>query len=302
MKITNVYGMPEALVKFAEEDYIIKPNEYRATSLLKGYKEILLNRKYYDDVTVDVTQLIWMLFGKAVHYMLESQEATPGIHKENRLYMKIGNYTLSGQYDEYNEDTFDIGDYKTTSVWKILHKNFDDWYKQGCIYALLLNQNGKSAETFTVTAFLKDHSPEKALHTKDYPPFPVYKHTFDIKPEDIVATEKWVKDKIKTLSFMTTMNVDNVEPCEPEERWQQDPTFAVMKEGRKSAMRVLDTEEEAWEWVDEKVKESDLTKVNVVLRPGRNRKCESYCFFNKYCNFYQDEVVKKPVLSGQSED
>jgi hypothetical protein len=44
MKITNKLGLPEAFVQMAQSDYKPTPKRYSATALLKGVREVVLER------------------------------------------------------------------------------------------------------------------------------------------------------------------------------------------------------------------------------------------------------------------
>jgi len=290
MIITNKYDLPQAFVNLATEEYQVKPYEYRATSLLKGFKETLINRQFHDQITVDVSDMVWLLFGKAVHYMLEQEELKPTEVREQRLYMPFGDYTLSGQFDLYDYETKKLTDYKTASVWKIIHEDYDDWYRQGAIYAMLMEQHDMPVDTVEFVPFLKDHSKTKSLYQGDYPDHAVRKVKFNLTTDDIKWARQFVADKFEDIAMFEQMNVNDIPPCTEEERWQEPSTFAVMKEGRKSALKVEASEEDAWAWVEKKVKEKDLPKVNVEHRPGTNKKCLHYCFSSQFCNYYHHHV------------
>ena len=57
---------------------------------------------------------------------------------------------------------------------------------------------------------------------------------------------------------------------------------AVMKKGRKSAVRVLDSEEEA-----QKLAMDDKALYGEV-RKGASKKCEGYCPCREFCGFYKE--------------
>ena len=71
MKITNTLQLPAPFVSLAESDeYPVAPNEYRVTSLLKGTRETILERRHGAEITRDVSDMVWLLFGTAVHWVL----------------------------------------------------------------------------------------------------------------------------------------------------------------------------------------------------------------------------------------
>ncbi len=64
MIITNELGLPAPFVSLAQQDYTIKPNEYRVTSLLKGVREAILERRHQDKIERDVSDMVWLLKSK----------------------------------------------------------------------------------------------------------------------------------------------------------------------------------------------------------------------------------------------
>ena len=88
--------------------------------------------------------------------------------------------------------------------------------------------------------------------------------------QDIEAAEKMVDD--------------DIEPCTAEERWADADKYAVMKNGRKTAVRVFDTLIEAENCAGE------LGNSHYVEhRPAVSRKCGKYCLCKDFCNFYKKE-------------
>ena len=72
-------------------------------------------------------------------------------------------------------------------------------------------------------------------------------------------------------------------------RWKRKDTYRVEKKGRKSAVRLLDTQEEADEFV-EGHKDSKL--LNVVFAKGESIRCKDYCDVAEFCNQYKSEESK----------
>ena len=79
---------------------------------------------------------------------------------------------------------------------------------------------------------------------------------------------------------------DEIEPCTPEERWSTPTKWAVMKEGRKTAVKVCATEEEAQSFIDDLEKDKD--KHTIEVRPGIDKKCEDYCPCASFCSYYKE--------------
>ncbi|MDD5833777.1 MAG: DUF2188 domain-containing protein, partial [Treponema berlinense] len=75
---------------------------------------------------------------------------------------------------------------------------------------------------------------------------------------------------------------DDIEPCTAEERWADPETYAVMKNGRKSAVRVFTT------LIDAENCAGELGNSHYVeTRPAVSRKCGKYCLCKDFCSFYR---------------
>ena len=82
------------------------------------------------------------------------------------------------------------------------------------------------------------------------------------------------------------MTDDDLPACTPEERWHKEDTYAVMKEGRKSAVRVFKTHGDAQAYIDSKMLDN---KHSIVKREGTDNRCENYCNVNKWCPYYKSK-------------
>lgn len=287
MKITNKYGLPQAFVTMAESDYQYKDKRYSVSSLLKGTREIILERRHHDKIEQDVSDMIWLLFGTAVHSILEQHEEADHELAEEYLILDLENgYKLSGRFDLYNAKTKTVTDYKTCSVWKMIYKEFEDWRKQLLIYAYMLKSIGFEVETGEIIAMMKDHSKSKAKYDPNYPQLPVEKIKFSFSEKDFKEIEAFIKERFKEIAKAEEMADDELPLCTPEQRFNSGDKFAVMKKNRKRALRVLDSMEEA-----------EIYLANnggdfIETRPGEDKKCNDYCRVNKFCSYYNKVEVK----------
>jgi hypothetical protein len=293
LQLTNIHNLPQQFVDMATVEYETKPNEYRATSLLRGIRENILLRRHDKEIVVDVADMVWMLFGTAVHDVLKRAQEKDSELKEERLFKKYGDITLSGQFDLYCGETLTLTDYKTTSVWKVVYKSFTDWERQGNIYTVLLDEYGFLVKQYDVVAFLKDHSKTKAKYDSNYPQLPVVREQFKIDKNVVPETDKWIAERLAMLTEASKLADDDLPVCTEEERWYSGDKWAVMKKGRKSAVRVLDTEEAAIHWLQTELDVKGNPKGEYIdKRPGENRKCEDYCYAAPFCNWYKEQQKK----------
>lgn len=286
MKITNRENLPLPFVRMAESHYEIKPKRYSVTTLLKPTREILLNRRYGNEVEQDCSDMIWLLFGKAVHSILEQYSEGESEFAEEKLSVELENgYTVSGIIDLYDIDKAEVVDYKTASVWKAIYKDYEDWRKQGLMYAWLLRKNGLPCERVTFYAILKDWSKTKAKTDNEYPKLPVVKVEFNIG--DLDEIDGFIKAKIDEIIIYEDKPDEELPLCSAEDRWHDKDTFAVMKKGRKSALRVFNTLEEAEKYKIENGGDFIETRI------GTDKKCVDYCLCCTKCDYWKQNIQIK---------
>lgn len=284
MKITNKYNLPKAFLEMAQSDYQYKDKQYSVTSMLKGNKEAILKRRYHDEIEKDVADMVWLLFGSATHKILEEQDEQDIELKEEYIKIDIfDGYKLSGLFDLYNGETNTVIDYKTTSIWKAIYGDYEDYRKQLLIYAWMLQQIGFDCRKGQIVMFLKDWKKSQVDRKKDYPEHAVKTVEFKFTNRDFGYIEHFIRTKFATLQKYEQMKDDEIPPCTQEERWQDDDTFAVKSKGRKRAHRVLDSKEEAEKWMERNEKGDYIEH-----RIAEPTKCQNYCDVVEYCSWYQD--------------
>jgi hypothetical protein len=175
-----------------------------------------------------------------------------------------------------------ICDYKTASIWKVRHNDFDDWHRQGMIYAWLLQNNGFVAKKCRFIALLKDHSKSDAARERAYPQNPVYVYEFPVTFADLLKINGFIRGKVQEYLRCMELPDDDIPSCSPEERWDKASVYAVMKPGRKSAVRLLENQTAA------ETMAAELGKgCYVEHRPGESVKCRSFCLCCRFCDYYQ---------------
>lgn len=290
MIITNKLNLPKPLVDMAAQDYVYKDNEYRVTSLLKGIRETILERRHFNEIEQDVSDMIWLLFGTAVHNVLEGHQEGDQEIKEARLKINIGDYILSGQFDLYNAETKTITDYKTCSIWKVIYGDYTDWRRQLLIYSYMLQSIGFPVEKAEIIALMKDHSKPQSKRKADYPKEPVRKITFTFTEKDFDEIREWLYSKFTDVTMAEKLPDDELPLCTPEERFNSGDKFAVMKKNRKTAMRVLDSMADAENWMNSNGGDY------IDIRKGEDKKCQDYCSACEFCNYYQEHVKGAEVV------
>lgn len=284
MKLTNELNLPQPFVDAATSDYQYTDKRYSVTSVLKGTREAILQRRHSEEIETDVSEMVWAIFGSAVHKILEQSEETADQLKENWLSVEVQNgYELSGIFDLYDGATGTVTDYKTATVWKFIYKEFDDWRIQCLSYVWLLRKIGFNARRGEIVAMLKDHSKTKAKTDHTYPQHPVQCIGWNFTDKDLEEFERWLKAKFSEIEDAEKLSDGDLPLCSDVERWHKPDKYAVMKEGRKTAVKLYDSEEEANARV-----EAEGKGFYVEYRKGEDSKCLNYCSACEFCSHYKE--------------
>lgn len=278
MKILNKNNLPEALVRAAKGDGDHTPSETRmsVTDLIGSPWMRHMKMIHYKDVSVEVEDMTWLMFGNAFHAMM-NKYAPEDATSEIRIELDVNGYTLVGIPDVHKDGILD--DFKTTSVYSFLLGEKVEWERQLNVYVWMLRQKGIEIKQIRIIAILRDWMQRKTIED-NYPKKPLI--AVDIPLWDNETAETYIRERIEAHKLLT--------PCTPEERWRKPTTYAVKVKGIKTAKRVLPTKEEAEEWL---ASNSLKFKVPTYIeeRPGEDSKCLNYCNYAKWCtyNIYQEE-------------
>jgi len=280
MIVHNELNLPQAFINALNLERHNEKGCYSATTLLKGACETILTDRHFDEIEIDVADCVWQIFGTAVHSIFEKA----GIEgfTEEKLSVEVSNSKVTGKVDLYDLQNEIVYDWKTASIWKVQFADYDDWNKQGLIYAWLLKQNGLNVKEIKFVALLKDHSKSKARLDSNYPQKPTTIHSVKVTAEALEEIEKFIFNKVQELEKAEKLSDEELTPCTASERWATSDKWAVMKNGRKSALRLLDTEEEAENY------KKEFGGDNIEFRQGESKKCVDYCNACKFCKFYNE--------------
>ena len=298
MKITNKFGMPKPFVDFARNDKYSKGKaDISVTTLIDSPRIRIMKEQYDEDIEVDAVDMIWALFGTAVHSVLENSEQTDDSITEERLYSDVDGWVLSGAVDrqEIKSNQITIVDYKVTSVWSVIYGK-PEWENQLNCYAYLVDdKNAFSQSNVTslkICAILRDWNRRDSEKKENYPKAPIVFVDIPLwSYEDRLA---YIKKRM-ALHQESQINFDlhqSYPLCSDEDTWKKNDTWAVKKKGQKRAIRVLDSEEEAIKYM-EWHKKTDIaytnkTSLEIEFRVGEHTRCGNYCSVADFCNQYKE--------------
>lgn len=281
MKITNKFNVPAPLVTLASKEYYSKgASQYSVTELLSPPRVRRLREQYNDQIDTDVSDMLWQMLGSALHVVME-RGATDGWIMEERLFAKIGEITVSGQIDlqEESKGGVVISDYKFTSAWAVMNDKIE-WEQQLNVYRWLVETVKKrKVSGLRICALIRDFSRHEKR--EGYPDAPI--HMIDIPIWDLEETQAFIEQRLEMHREAKVSHDfgDQLQECSPEERWMSETTYAVKREGRKTAIRVFKSIEEATELATKE-------KGYVETRLGEPKRCTgNYCGVSKWCSQHQ---------------
>jgi len=304
LKLTNRLNLPQPIVDaVAADDYSRGASDISVTQLISPPRQIALIGAHYDELEEDVSDRIWALLGRGVHTTLERAERVAVA--EQRLFMTVGPYTVSGAMDRIefvpSSKGPKIQDYKMAFVKEMIFGVKVEREQQLNIYRVLLALNGYDVQELEAIFFLRDWSKIQAAEaakrpriaiggdtgTPDYPQEPVVVHPIRMWP--IEEAYAFIAERVRlhmdarnmyAIALEATADPQIALPdCTDEERWANELTFAVMKPGGKKASKVTDTRDEAEQYIAEHPKDT----YDLIERPAASIRCLYYCLAAQVC-------------------
>lgn len=301
MKFTNRLGLPEPIFRALSTDTYQKRGKYSVTELLKPVQLWWLSNKHDDDIEHDVVDYLWNMYGKLTHKIIDDEG---DMNSEVPFYIELGQgVSVSGTADRVDfvhgepDNTLAIYDYKVTSAWSLVFSpgGRKEWIEQLNTYGLLAeNHYQMEVSRIGVVVILRDWSKLEATRNASYPQAPIVQIDLPLwTPEQ---RGEFLNDRVDAFEAASQLEEpEDLPECSEEDRWAQPTTWALMKEGRKSAVKVFKTHPELLQylsnqalWVNEgALNESNLPATKpplyVQVRPGKNSRCEGYCDAAPWC-------------------
>ena len=296
MKLTNIHSLPETIVNVIRRPTYSKGKaNMSVTELLNSPRIVQLKRKHWDDLTEDASDMVWSIFGTAIHGVLEHGKDDHHIVEE-RIHIELDGMHISGAIDlqELTEDGIILSDYKTTSAWAVMNEK-QDWHNQLNSYAYLVEKaKGIPVKKLQIVAIVRDWNRRDAATREGYPKAPIV--VIDIPLWPFAHREAYVRDRISLHGdALFEMETDGEMPeCTSEEMWERPTVYALKKDGNVRAKSVHETREAAETALaaaTEKAKKGE--KFLIEVREGGRTRCESFCQVAPYCKQHQDYMASK---------
>jgi hypothetical protein len=282
MRVTNKYNLPETIMNVIERPAYTKGGAHiSATELLNSPRIVQLKRKYWEFIETDASEMVWALFGSAVHNLLEHGKGENHI-VEQRLHTEIDGWHLSGAIDlqEIEEDGVNIKDYKVTGAWSVMNEK-QDWHNQLNVYAYLVEAVAKKpVKSLGIVAIVRDWAARDTAK-EGYPQAPIV--VIDIPLWPMEKREAFIKERIgqHAEAYFHQESDGELPLCSESDMWEKPTSYAIMKLGAMRAKSVHKTLEDAQHALNQ-VKGYELE-----TRQGERTRCAKYCQVSSFCTQYQ---------------
>ena len=282
MQFTNKYNLPSEIVSAIVRDPYYHDGRISVTALINSPRIHQLQKRHAKEIVQDVSERLFSLYGQIAHGILERADDFEAFHEE-RLSIHINGWKVTGATDLYKHrrnGEYLLRDYKFTSVYV---SNFDlkpEWIAQVNLYSLLWRHHSFEVHRAQVVAIYRDWRRMEAERRETYPP-PVQLFTVALWSHGEAML--YLARRVRLHQEAEALPADLLPPCSPDEQWRRAEKWAVMKKGRKTAVRLFNSRVEA-EMFAVGVKDSYIEH-----RPAEPIRCNYFCPVNQFCNQYQEE-------------
>lgn len=290
MKITNKFNIPQTFMNVLDRPQYSKGKAHLSvTQLLNSPKIVALTKKFEDEIETDASDMVWSIFGSAVHNVLEHGKDDNHI-VEQRIHKEYDGWHISGAIDlqVVNDKGISVKDYKTTTVWAVMNEKIE-WEVQLNMYAGLVEDVKKVPVTDVgIVAIIRDWNRRESTTREGYPEAPIKELPIRLWSKE--ERDAFISNRVALHSACEfAIETDGELPdCTPEEMWEKPTVWAVRKIGNKRAHSLYETEQLATEAIKELG-----DKYEMEIRNGERTRCANFCPVNTWCTQYKTYVEEQ---------
>lgn len=286
MLLTNKHKLPQQYVNLVTRWNVKqKRADYSVTHLITPPQLAVLRERHDAEITEDVSDLVWRVFGQIAHKLYEEKNAFDRFNEEPMI-LDIGGVTVSATPDSYSlEADGTLDDYKVTSVFSILLGLKTEWETQLNCYKLFFERNGFQVSKMRILGMLRDWQKAKAAVDPAYPPtaFPVIDVPLWADGEAMWYMEERIVNH-SAAAELSDADLATMYPCSGLDKWERAPTHCAMKVGNKrssyGSQTTPRTEVAVNDWI---ARQKNPRKFSVAFRPGARVRCAGYCVAAPFC-------------------
>ncbi len=279
MKFTNKKNFPGVIV-----NAIIKVNSkytrgnahISTTQLIDSPLLRVLKLKHADEMITDVSDMLWSFFGTVSHEILANVESDDVIWKEKRLYVDIGGWKVSGQPDLYYKAPSGmnvLSDFKITAKYSFKNGPKPEYVKQLNIYRYMCECAGYKVDSHENIVIFRD----ALSHEDKVAVYPVVRYTLD-------KVKEYMEERVALHQACEGMDANDIAPCTPQERWQDDSKYCVVKKGNKNQTGGdYLKREDAEVFCNDLQAKHPKNEYSVRTKLQINKRCERFCSVSAFC-------------------
>ena len=308
MNVTNKYGLPASIFDVLKgKDFNLadqKDNIFWLTKLINSPKIVTLEKRHWNEMEEDVSEKVFRVLGQAMHATIQYSQDKANRLTEEKAYIDCETMTvhtlpvgaklsdqkwysddkifLSLRLDCYDGTDKVVEDYKVTSVWGVIidGQPKPEWIAQNSIAAYVLRKIGFEVLGQRNILILRDWSKGKVGSDPKYPAIPMHVYATTALWGD-KEVEEYIRERVRLHVAAMSAPDDGIKECSLEDRWGKQEVVAVMKTGRKTAVKLYPTMTEA------KMHAAKEKELYVEHRPGEDTRCENYCSVKAFCHYYR---------------
>jgi len=287
------------------DDYNRGSAQFTTTELIEPERILALAQVHAKEISREPS--VWSVMGSALHAVLREAAALVNQSEteperficESRFEATLpGGTTISSQIDVYDTKLKILDNYKVCSVWKFILGDSPEWEQQLNVEAYVLRANGFEVRKVRNVAFLRDWNARKARVTKEqnYPQSDI--HEVEMPLWSAGQQQDFILERISRHVDAARRGDKELPLCSKKERWQRDASYAVMKKGRKSAIRLFMNHDQAWaalRMMEQRANPGE--KFYLEERAAEPVRCLNFCPVAQWCDF-GIEAAKKFELKS----
>lgn len=273
--------------------------DYGVTELITPPRIVHLRKRHKQEIESkpkELEKLVAAFRGNAVHTALEfnlrkfkSTNPGCGYYIEQKVWDKILDRKISGKLDVYQDGI--LYDFKTTSTFKFIKGDYEEYEQQLNIYAYMLKPYNLQVRSNKIILIFTDWN-KAGTYKEDYPKQPFVM----VEMQDVWSHEKqeqFIHDRIKTMIRNETLPDEELDYCTIDEMWAMPDSYAVYPEGRTTgkAVRVLTSMKQAEFYIKRNV--NRIGNATIVHRPSVRARCENWCEVSNWCDQYHNYVLSR---------
>jgi len=307
LRVENDLNVPRPVLDaLAGKEFEAAEEERRSVSVTELASPPLLvaQKRAATELHDRASDMVDRFIGAAIHDALAYSLVEAGYHVELPVFATVeagsGQIDVRGRVDAFHPQRYHLVDIKTVKPFAatmIAEEGIKpEWLAQMDMYAWLLNEAGHTVFEAQIWMLLREYDARRAEREKSYPARFI---ELDVGLRGSEEVKDEVVKKIDTiLSYEAAVHAGRAEdlpPCSDEDRWLRGEAYAVMKKGRKTAIKLYRVSEyaDAAKTLAEKHAERLGGQHYVEHRPGEYVRCKNYCPVRNICphNPYRETEV-----------